>query len=104
MTNTTTRDAIALADRVSAGIDFRDREHPYWDREVDLRKLDLGDCMRCVLGQLYGEFADGAELLDLGTSDAIRLGFELGGDDGDYDELTGLWVAAIRARREAVNR
>lgn len=97
--------ALTVAERVSAGIDFLDREVPGWDAEIDLDNLWLDSCSHCVLGQLFGEFRKGREALDIEFPDTARLGFDRDDTDpcGTYDELTSAWLTAIQARREVTS-
>lgn len=49
-------DAIVLA-RVKAGIEFLQEEYGEdWVDKIDLRKLNLKEGSRCVLGQVYGDY------------------------------------------------
>jgi hypothetical protein len=41
---------------VERGIRWLDKEHPGWHKKIDLRILDLNQCRKCVLGQLFGDF------------------------------------------------
>ena len=93
---------LPIADRVSAGIDFLDGRVPGWDERIDLDTLKIEHCTRCVLGQLFGDFGDGLDQLDLYHDKDVRLGFarEPGESIFVYRDLTAAWTAAIRARRE----
>lgn len=102
------RDSLAVlqpvAERVSAGLDFLDRETPGWDKDIDLDALRLSSCEQCVLGQLYGTWGDGLDFLDLHDDSAARLGFQLyEGEANLYGVLTAAWLTAIRARREVTS-
>lgn len=42
-----------IADRVARGAAWLDEKYPTWFEGIDLGTLDLGNCTRCVLGQVY---------------------------------------------------
>jgi hypothetical protein len=42
-----------VAERVAAGVAYLDEREPGWAAQIDLEVLDLSDCDRCVIGQLY---------------------------------------------------
>lgn len=54
--------------RVMRGVEALDATTPNWWKDIDLARLDLTDCVDCVLGQLYCEYTTGVaaltELLD----------------------------------------
>jgi len=111
------------ATRVAQGAAFLDRVHPGWAEAIDVHTLAMRTCRRCMLGQLYGDYSDGAEtfgwqpsactFLDLPQ---VQLGFTLA--DGDlldapcwplehivdcvWRTLTDAWIDAIAERRCAV--
>lgn len=92
-----------LKDYVSAGAELLDRKRPDWFLHVSLDNLDLGSCYECVLGQLYGAYATGADQLELDWDDdePTRLGFSAHGlpcGDLNYPELTRLWIVQIQYR------
>jgi hypothetical protein len=95
----------SVTERVSAGIDLLDRECRGWDKHIDLGRLSLDSCQRCVLGQLFRSYSLGLADLELDDDEAVELGFDQDEDedDGDgtgYPALTAAWTIAIRARRE----
>jgi hypothetical protein len=58
----------AVAQSVAAGAAFLDERMPGWPERIDLDKLDLSGCWRCVLGQLFDspEIVDNNNPFDLG--------------------------------------
>lgn len=92
---------------------FRSRLRP-WTWRISLKRLDLGDCAQCVLGQLYGgrvgAYNHGLDIIApkwAATWWARRHGFNV--DDGlSYATLTRAWEAYLvlhrpgRVRREAL--
>lgn len=45
-----------MAVRVRRGAKWLDEAEPGWARRVRVAELDMIECDRCVLGQLYGNF------------------------------------------------
>lgn len=77
-------------DRVRAGMALLDRllvGRPGWRDDLDVDRLDMGDPWDCVLGQLYGTYADGLRML-------VRLGANVS------DEITSVpwWKSAAHMR------
>lgn len=71
---------------------------------IDKSDLDLGYCDSCFLGQVFGTFDDGLEVLGITREEADELGFSLSGfgpetDDEiyqlEYNKLTQLWKEAL---------
>src|SRR5258708_26132125 len=96
-----------IAERVARGAALLDEKTPGWDKGIYLCILDIDNCERCVLGQVY-EAQDGN---DYGYSTGLKvLGVGIGdperdyGFDGDWDErndLTAAWRELIESRRAA---
>lgn len=111
---------IAAA-RVAQGAAFLDRVRPGWAHAIHVDTLAMRTCRRCLLGQLYGDYSEGAETFgwepsacDLLDLPQVQLGFTLApgdaiSDDPDYwrashtdavwQTLTDAWIAAIAERR-----
>ncbi len=100
--------------RVARGARLLDRKRLNWCRMIDRPTLDLGNCYRCVLGQLFSSFDMGEQLLGRFFKSLrwdIRHGFYV--DDwgelrahfanGDhlYRHLTIMWLDEIDARLES---
>lgn len=99
--------------RVARGAALLDRVNPGWWKRIDLERLSLGSCKRCVLGQLYGEYAiDAFRALGLPDNDAgdeqAEHGFTFRWDEGcrrnaeldaDLAALQARWVELITDRR-----
>jgi hypothetical protein len=49
---------LDLAECVKRGAELLDRTHAGWAELIDLSKLDLNDCLHCILGQMFGSFND----------------------------------------------
>jgi hypothetical protein len=88
---------------VQLGARLLDERRPGWASEIDLASLDLGSLCDCVLGQLYGSFGHGTDVLvpdaDLGHSIqwSRRYGFDR--EPGvSYVELSDQWRVEIEER------
>jgi hypothetical protein len=96
-----------VTERVAAGVALLDETRPGWERHINLRFLDLGDCWECVLGQEFAAehdpdhdspFGYGVEMLSLDAVDeARRYGFD--GPGPEHAALTAEWRRVIEARR-----
>ena len=93
---------------VADGVALLDEVWPGWEREIDLNRLDVSDADLCILGQLYGSFTAGLEVLETKAADCIgnfsmpsaRFGFNAWSDElPEYDRLTDVWHAVITHRR-----
>lgn len=82
--------------RVSNGIGYLDGIQPGWHRRINLARFDLGDCCKCVLGQLYGVYGEALDLLR--GCRPTRMGFNALGSETpkDFELLEETWIAAIR--------
>jgi hypothetical protein len=93
-----------IEQRVADGATFLDMTVPGWWDRIDVKLLDLGNCFKCVLGQLCGDFGDG--VVEFNVPDEVELGFDvrcgdLAFDSTLHDQLTGEWRRIILARRAA---
>jgi hypothetical protein len=92
-----------IADRVARGAAWLDEKYPAWFEGMDLSTLDLGNCTRCVLGQVYTGVIPAAEqgqvlaqaiaLVTAGYDDALEYAQEYreevaSGQFGGYQILT----------------
>lgn len=84
---TVTQTETAVDERVRRGAAYLDEHGPdQWRDHIDLDRLDIGDGCDCVLGQLYGSFADGVGELSIGWD-----GRDLGFFGHESDDLTEAW-------------
>lgn len=107
-----------LQARVKAGAEFLDTHQPDWREKVDPSVLEMYECKRCVLGQLFDELAMEENwghgysygicrfLADTGW-DEKDLGFDLPDvycwerpyrdwDESAWQTLNDLWVKEIQ--------
>lgn len=84
---------------VSAGIErlnahFGSTE---WVERIDLAVLNQDSNIKCVLGQLFGDFGQGRRVLAICREIADTEGFALndGGGAPDYRALTDVWKSRI---------
>ena len=50
-----------VQDKVACGVALLDEVYPGWDQKINLARLDIRDCGRCVLAQLYGDYDTGLD-------------------------------------------
>ena len=83
-----------------------DEVRPGWEREIDQDTLDMEQPNRCLMGQLYGDFATGCKTLGIDPVNRTLMGVEVPdiyGDEGDYLttlEYNKLTEAVLREVRE----
>jgi hypothetical protein len=97
-----------VRDRVARGAALLDEKRPGWAAEIDLDDLEMGSCFSCVLGQLFGEFADGADELFpddwVASEEDVRHGFDAPANlasweaNGLYESMDAAWSLEIRRR------
>jgi hypothetical protein len=81
--------------RVRAGASLLDVRNPGW-RDKITRPVNLLSAADCVLGQVYGNYWDGRDVLDLDSDAAVAYGFvgkDNNGSDDYYSDSRGLVVA-----------
>jgi len=68
-----------IANRVKKGAELLDTAQPNWYEQIELSQLDLSSCKKCILGQMFGDFSDGAEVLfkDELSSSIDKCGFDI---------------------------
>ena len=105
--NDTAAQAEARA-RVERGAAWLDAEAPGWESKVDVGRLVMNNCSRCIIGQVFGHFE---EFLDRLSPDRVRrhweaeeFGFDVDdhypSDHGyvSYDLLTEAWTDLLKRR------
>jgi len=80
----------ALPKNVERGAELLDARVPGWRERVNPDTLDLAQDCNCVIGQTFGDYDDGLELLGLDSRDARRLGFYVSGRQ-TWHNLTAAW-------------
>jgi hypothetical protein len=95
---------------VRRGATLLDERVVGWARRINERELNLSSCGKCILGQVYGEFERGIEILfgddDLETwRESAGFGFFFDeeqyphiNEQWYYAALASAWLAEIRAR------
>lgn len=93
--------------RAKVGATLLDVFRPGWADEIDVGRLNLRSCDACVLGQLFGDYRNGAEKLfavvkearqDVETA-AVTAGFQTWDQDlAVYSNLTKAWKREIAKR------
>lgn len=95
-----------LKERVKKGIEFLNNEIPKWKEEIEVDMLDLGSCRRCILGQIFDDYEEGLDKLDILESSASDYGFTLSQEvidsdneakiKDDFECLTNAWRDALK--------
>lgn len=99
---------------VEKGAIMLDEKRPGWYQKVDLERLDLRFCARCVLGQISGNkrsmnpYDIECHALGLSPADAVAYGFNQDAapefasirQSQSWADLTRLWREQITRRRE----
>ena len=90
-----------LESAVAQGAKLLDDRVPNWREEIDIDKLNMGSCLRCVLGQIYGEYEDGIDALNLDRTkdEDLKHGFDAIGSYGQ-DIIRESWIAEINKRTQ----
>lgn len=88
-----TEDLSAYVDK---GVELLDSIFPRWRELIDVDTLDMGDIHNCVLGQIFGYYSRGMEILGNQDSDVDgdTYGFDSSGSKR-YDDLAELWKRAV---------
>jgi hypothetical protein len=75
-----------------------------WVDDINVESLRQWDSSMCVLGQVFGHYSVGLEVLDIeGGDEAFEHGFTPWGEPGteiDADELTNAWKSRIETYQE----
>ena len=85
-----------ISNRVKAGIAFLNVVEPDWLKRIDLEKLDLSNSKTCILGEVYGNYYDGRDKLDLNEEIAEKLGFAEEENRPNYKSLTAAWKETLK--------
>lgn len=85
------------AARVKFGAEELDRIKPDWYTEIAISEIWMADDFYCILGQLYGSYAEGLHQNGWSPGAAIDRGFAE--PNFDYQEITECWVSEITGRR-----
>lgn len=105
-------DLDQIGQAVADGAAWLDGKTPGWRSRVDVETLDIIDCHRCVLGQIFeraargGFYPDGYTFVTRGLRAgegedwAIAHGFTLSrfADDEDWDALQDAWIAELAVK------
>ncbi|HYF29002.1 MAG TPA: hypothetical protein VEA36_01390 [Candidatus Paceibacterota bacterium] len=82
-------------ERVAAGAALLDAQAPGWRDRIDVDRLSIQSCGRCMLAQLYGNYARGVKHLGLDANGTtVRNGFNAG-PGVSFSELDRAWKAQI---------
>lgn len=89
-----------IATRVARGVALLDERVPGWVNLVNPLGLNIESTEQCVLGQIYGQYNEGVDALDINPE---RYGFDANHFDGNkwqYAVLTKEWTRVITILRQ----
>ena len=96
---------MSIPDRVAAGAAWLDHHYPGWEDKIDLGRLVMSSCRRCVLGQLTGNYTNIVDAWNshdpekhLTLEDADQMGFSV--NLWRCDSLSDEWRRVITERRQ----
>lgn len=92
-----------VQEAVANGAQMLDEKAPGWHRLINLKRLDIGSCERCVCGQLAYELG-WDHLPGLMRGYPEEFGFDSSYPNWGYVELDDEWKLAIKARLELDKR
>lgn len=80
-------------ERVAKGAALLDQERPGWAKAIDVGRLNIEACSRCVLGQLFGHYESGVTAIPLlgPTGGRSGRGFTLRGVEASDEEADVNW-------------
>lgn len=79
---------------VASGAAFLDEKYPAWRQRIDVDTIDISDGDHCILGQLYGSYSQGVDLLRLGDGAVENFGF-IYSTRAPSGALTDAWQALL---------
>ena len=86
---------------VKRGIAWLDANIPGWLDKIDLERLDLRVCDRCVVGQVLGSYNNLFDATAPAWEDRFAMGFNARIPFGNsilWQDLTNQWKKQIKAR------
>jgi hypothetical protein len=96
---------------VKAGAALLDERQPGWYLEIDLPTLRVASCDTCILGQVFGSYLKGTNILGLTDSGPSEHGFDQAIEVGvsmnpaeQFEILDKLWKQEVRRRTRADER
>lgn len=79
---------------VASGAAFLDEKYPAWRQKIDVDTIDISDGDYCILGQLYGSYSRGMDLLRLSYDGVEDFGF-IYSNRASSGALTDAWKALL---------
>ena len=90
---------------VEDGAKLLDQKRPGWANEINTETLEMHDFYSCILGQLYGHYFTGIDLLKIqikGDAWGFNVrGFNVHRNPSLYQALQSAWLVEIKMRRTA---
>ena len=92
---------------VKNGATLLDASVPGWYKKIDLDRLDIQHASKCIIGQVFGDYWDGRDLLSINDDNEISHGFFLQhniGRKNDYKKRRRFWKKLNKAWERAIQR
>lgn len=87
-------DIEAIRQRIRAGIDLLDEVGPEnWRERIRPNELNIQLLDNCILGQVFGDFFQGCEDLDLNAWTATDYGFNV--ENAEWYATTQIWLEEL---------
>jgi hypothetical protein len=92
------RELTPAEEKVRNGATFLDEHDPGWRERINLDEFYFFSSHHCVLGQLYGSFGRGKEILNITWDKAFRFGFD-NETFASGQQIQEAWINEIRSGR-----
>lgn len=80
-----------IRETVQQGAAFLDQHVPEWAKKIDIYTLNMRDMQNCILGQLFGDWANGLAGFGNGWNWISEHGFILLYDTANENDLPAYW-------------
>src|SRR5882762_2911653 len=91
-------------EQIKSGVQVLNKKRPGWAQRIEIESLNIISPAYCIIGQVYGSYSDGLEVLRIHHMDAENYGFALNKSPYEYHEewetLTQEWKETIRCIQE----
>jgi len=89
---------MTVKERVQAGAELLDAEHPGWASKINLETLDVGRWWACVIGQLQESDSSIDTELSGNSQFGFTAQFTAQEHPDEFDELNAAWKTLIQER------
>lgn len=93
---------LFMEKEVRRGIALLNEKQPGWSDRIEREHLRMSNTDDCVLGQLYGDYYDGVDELEI-SGQEYEYGFDLKRYDvGEWEDLRNTWLTLMPKRAESL--